>query len=143
MKLEEVLNAINEPETADAVRPHWEESVASMGEDIPFFLQPDQVRVHRDWSGLAPELEPLLVETARRIAADPALRTLAWHAYRLLFHHEEYRDFTRWPSLEGVLGADAGIFFLLVSMGMVPRVREVHQQLGVPEEITRDTCREI
>ena len=48
-----------------------------------------------------------------------------------------------WPPLEGVLGELAGAFYLLVALAMVPRVRAKHRELGVAEEVTRETCQEI
>lgn len=142
MKLEQILTTLNQPAAAEVLRPHWEESLASLP-GIPAYLEPDAVRRHRDWGGLDASAEPVLLETARRVAADPELTALSWHCYRLLFEHLEYRDFGRWPSLEAVLGEQYGAFYLLVALAMVPRVREVHVRLDVPEETTRETCLQL
>ncbi len=143
MKLEDVLARIQEPEVLEALLPHWEESEASFPGETPSFLLPAEALRHRDYCGFGPEIDPLLLETARRIAADPALSHLAWHCYRLLYEHLDYTDTPRWPTLQHVLGEAGGVLYLLVVMGMVPRVRAIHQAMGVPDEVTRETCNQV
>ena len=143
MTLEEVLARIGEAGTLDGLRPHWEESEASFPGQTPSFLLPSEFLVNREWCGLDPAIDPLLTETARRITENPALTHLAWHCTRLLYEHLDYNDPPRWPSLEPVLGDSGGVLYLLVTMAMVPRVRAVHQSLGVPEEVTRETCSQV
>src|SRR5207302_2009793 len=46
-------------------------------------------------------------------------------------------------ALDRVLGELSGVFYLLVTMGMVPRVRAVHGFLGVPDAVTRETCTQV
>ncbi|NLC58167.1 MAG: DUF5596 domain-containing protein [Armatimonadetes bacterium] len=141
MRLEEVLARLEIPEAEEAFRPHWEDSLARLGERIPFFLEPEQVRAGRDWCGLDPATEPELLAVARRAADDPALRCFAWHCYRLLYEHDQWPGSA--PLLEGVLGESACVLYLLITMGMVPRVRALHQHLGVPEEVTRETLSQV
>ncbi len=143
MDLSTVISHIDEPGAAQAIRPHWEESVASLPEGLPPFLAPEQFTVAREWGGFGPEVDPVLSDTARRIAAEPVLRHLAWHAHQLMFEHPDYNDFRSWPHLEGALGERAGVFYLLLSLSVVPRIRAVHQSRGVPEEVTRATCQDI
>jgi len=122
----------------------WEESVAALPEEVPPFLQPAEFRANREFCGLGSEVDPQLDEAASRIAQSPALRLLAWHCFRLLYEHLEYNEFRHWPSLEQALGTELHcVFYLLVAMGMVPRVREVHAKMGVEEQVTRDTCSQV
>jgi len=60
-----------------------------------------------------------------------------------LFHCEESHDLGQWPTLAGTLGDRNGFFYLLVALGMVPRIRDYHRSLGVPQEATRTTCLQI
>src|SRR5437660_179561 len=104
MELEKVLNQIQEPGALEVLQPHWGESVAMLGEGVPPFLDPAEFLVSREYCGFGPEVDPLLEETARRIARDPALRHLAWHCSRLLWEHGDYNAMGEWPALERALG---------------------------------------
>src|SRR5579871_133721 len=143
MTIEEVLQHLGEPGAADVLRPHWEESADLLGEGIPPFLQPEAIVLHRDWCGFGPEVDAPLLEAASRIAADPALRLLAWHCERLLFVHTDSTGSRDWPSLESALGEQCGTFYLLVALAMVPRVIARHREIGVSEEVGRETCLEV
>jgi hypothetical protein len=137
MKLEHALSKVGVPQAAGALEPHWQESAASLGDRKPWFLEPAEVRVAREYGGFPPEAEAGLVDEAQRIASDPGTRLVAWHCHRLLYDHPDYDSFGRWPAgLGGTLG-------LLVAMGMVRRVREAHAGMGVPEEVTRETCSQL
>jgi hypothetical protein len=143
MKLAEILVSLQEPDSLEALRPHWDESAATLGLGVPSFLDPAEFTVSRDYCGFGPEVDPLLEEVASRIARDPALRHLAWHCFRLLWEHEEYHAMGQWPALERTFGERSGLFYLLIAMGMVPRVRAAHQSMGVPDEVTRETCTQV
>jgi hypothetical protein len=146
MHLDELLERLNETQSLEALQPHWGESLASLGNRLPSFLTPEEYRENREWCGFGPEVDALLDEVARRIAADRGLCALAWHCHRLLFTHLDYTDqsFLRsWPSLEGIFGELRGIFYLLVVMGMVPSVRRLHASMDVPEEVTRETLSQV
>lgn len=140
MRLEEVVRSLHELDAIEAIRPHWEESVATLPLGGPSFLDPAEFKVSREWTGLGPELDPVLTETARRIAAHPALLHLSWHGYRCLFEYRDVEGFAGWPSLEKTLGELGGVFYLLVGVAMVPKVRALHESMGVSEVVTRDTC---
>jgi hypothetical protein len=141
--LEEVLIRVQEQGAAEVLRPHWEESMASLDEQEPSFLRDSEFIPSRQWSGLGEEMDALLCAAARLIAGNQALVQLAWHCYRLLFENTDYTDMTSWPSLERALGELSGGFYLLVALAMVPRARALHRSMGIPEEISRDTCSQI
>lgn len=143
MTTEEALQGVGEPGAIEALRPHWDELATLPDTEAPPFLLPEEIALHRDWCGFGPEVEALLCEAAARIMAVPALRLLARHCERLLFVHTDYTGLREWPSLETALGDQSGSFYLLVAMAMVPRVIAKHEEMGVPEEITRDTCRQV
>ena len=145
MKLEEALSALGEQEHIEAVRPHWDQSQGCFPKEaLPVFLRPEQVRENRKAGLLAEYMEPPILAAAKRIAEDPNLLHLAWHCYRLTYHHPDYQDFPKWPTFEKALGRELhGIFYLLVGMAMVPIVRAVHKEKGIDEDITRDTLSDI
>lgn len=137
MTLHDALAHIGIPQAAEALAPHWDESVAALGGEEPWFLTAPEVSAAREWGGLAPETEGALFAEARRIATDPGLRLVAWHCHRLLYDRPDYEASGTWPAELG------GAFYLLVAMGMVRRVREAHAAMGVPEEVTRETCGQL
>lgn len=146
--LEEVLSALHTPAEAYAsLEPFWDESEAAFPAAGPSFLREDELAANCDWGGLPFEAVPLLRETARRTRENPALLHLAWHCHRLLLDHVADYDNSRigdWPQLDEVLGADlAPVFYLLVATSAVPRIRAFHAQRGVPEPVTRATCRGV
>ena len=143
MRLEDVLAKIQEPEALEVLRPHWEESVAALAGGLPHFLLPSEFTANREWCGFGPEVEPQLREAARRIIGDPALTHLAWHCYCLLYEHLDYNEMKRWPTLERAMGELSGVFYLLVTVAMAPRVLDVHRKMGVAEETTRETLSQV
>ena len=145
MKLEDVLAALGEEEHLEAVSPHWDESQVALPEKLPDFLEPAQIVENMKGGLLADYMKEQILAAAKHIADDPNLLRLAWHCYRLQYHHTDYKGgFANWPSLEKSLGRELhGIFYLLVGMGMVPIVRAVHAEKNVDEQITRDTLSDV
>ncbi|MFO7975374.1 MAG: acyltransferase domain-containing protein [Candidatus Hydrogenedentota bacterium] len=142
MKLAEVLEQIGEGDPQGEVALRWDESMASLPDTLPF-LQPDFISMGIEWGGLEFKDQAPLEETAKGIAEDPVLKALAWHAYRRLYDYDDRVDFTKWPALEEAMNYAGGCFYLLIGMAMIPRTRAVHEALGVPEEVTRETCLQV
>ena len=141
MKLEEVLSALQEMAAIEDVRPGWDESMSLLPAGLPSFLTPAEIRSSRECSGFSESVEPTLEDAARRIAEDPALVRLAWHGYRRAYYGAD-SSLANWPKLEASLGDSSGIFYLLIGLGMVPLMRAYHRAIGVPEEVTRETCQQ-
>lgn len=142
MDLKTVLAALNETEFFADLNPWWAETMLMFPSVRADFLDPARIRLSRAWSGFEAGVEPLLVETADRIANDPALARLAWYYYWNVFEREG-RSWQRVPSLAHALGDRGGILYLLVALALVPRLRSHHQRLGVPDDITRATSRQV
>ncbi|MEM2885351.1 MAG: acyltransferase domain-containing protein, partial [Thermoproteota archaeon] len=52
-------------------------------------------------------------------------------------------DPLKYVPLNKVMGEDWPIFYLLIAIAMVPRIRAHHKRLGVPERVTRECCSKI
>ena len=63
---------------------YWEKSSATFPGDLPF-LHPDTIRENGDWANLPPDAIDFAIRAAQKIASDPDLALMAWHAHRLLF----------------------------------------------------------
>ncbi len=146
MRIEEALHRIQEPACIEPLQPRWADSQKTLPETIPF-LDPQTFTTYRAFAGLEPTIGPILAETAATIRSDEALRSLIWHCYRTVFDYEAagepWRQFSQWPGLRPVLGKNAGVFYLLVALAMVPKVRARHEEMGIDPEITQQTCRQV
>ncbi|TVR55287.1 MAG: hypothetical protein EA426_15530 [Spirochaetaceae bacterium] len=125
-----------------AIRARWDESEATRPER-PFFLEPEEITAAREYTGLPGDADAELHARAREIQADDRLVLLAWHAYRSVVEYEEYTRSTPWPALADRLGELEGCFHLLVALATVRATREKHQQMRIPEDVTRATCRQV
>jgi len=142
---ENVLEIIGDLSALDDVRRFWAESMAAMPKDVPDFLRDAQWKESARWCGFAPEeLDAALGRVAAAVRENEALRRLAWHAYWRVFLAPEPCPPSEWPEPVRQLGeADAGLFYLLVALAVVPLMREHHRKLGVPETVTRNTAQQV
>ncbi|MCK5806323.1 MAG: DUF5596 domain-containing protein [Lentisphaeria bacterium] len=143
MKLQDILTYIGDNiERDDTLAEHWAESVATFPAELPRFLDPESATEAREFASLPVEADRELREAALQIAASPELLHLAWHCQRLLWDHLEYEaeKVARWPLLDRRLGDLSGAFYLLIALEAVSRMRAVHERLGIPEKISRDSC---
>jgi hypothetical protein len=147
VRLADVLVALGAEDSLEVLQPFWDDAgVAAVPGGIPAFLSPGDITANREYVGLPADVDELLLETARRVRGNPALLALAVHCHRLLFEHLEYpqEGVGTWPSLERVLPRElAGVFYLLVALGVVPLGRAAHRRKGIPEAVTRDTLNDL
>ena len=139
----EVLSTLGIPDATEILAEHWEESAALLPAERPRFLDPDHISQTREFALLPEEVDPLLHEAARRITASLELFQLAWHCHRLLYEHFDnpaWASIRQWPHPIPALGHLSGVFYLLIALDAVPRMRAVHQQLGISQAITRAAC---
>jgi hypothetical protein len=140
---EAILSALGESATLDAVKLHWDASMAARTADSLAFLHPDAIRAALTDCGFEPTHAPALVSVANRIASDPALSCLAGHcAWRVYEGPADGFWVSGFPTLATALGDEAGLFYLLLGLAFAPRVREHHRRLAIPEQVTQDTLRQ-
>ncbi len=139
----DALRELGEAASLDGVAPQWDAAMRELAGPRPEFLDPAVVRESRAWAGFDAALDPVLIRVAETVATDPSLLRLAWHCYWRVFRTSEPVSLAGWPLLKARLGDDCGVFYLLVGLGMVPLVRAYHASLGVPEDVTRDTCQQV
>ena len=101
--LEHTLSELGEPVDTAQLADGWDESMRTLPTLIPF-LAPAEIRHAREYCGLEPAVEEPLIACAGRIAANLALRRLAWHTARRLYEFPDYADFSGWPELRTALG---------------------------------------
>ena len=112
----------------------WEDVLASLPEKIPF-LEPGYIGRWIPSFGV-PELLPDLLRVADAVRRDPALRLYAWALHRGHLRKPILDGIARLPDPERKLGADKGLFFILIYLAVCPDVFDKHRELGIPREYT-------
>jgi len=145
MDLNKVVKDGNLKESRQLLQVGWESSQRSMPMGRPAFLPPEFVADACRDILLPAEVLDKAVEVSRRIAADSTLRALAWHYHHCLFLSNGYPlgNLNRWPSLTGVLGDDAGMFYFILVLSGLPGMRSVYEERSIPAEIARDTLSQV
>jgi len=143
MRIESILNELQAQDLLQAVQPHWQESLTSCPDGVPDFLRPAEISSNLQWCGFGTEFETAVAAAAAKIAADRSLLCLAWHYYRMIYDYESGSSQSRFAPLEKKLGEDGPVFYLLIALSIVPRMRVYHKRLGIPEQVTRDTCLQV
>ncbi|MBT3343472.1 MAG: DUF5596 domain-containing protein [Gemmatimonadetes bacterium] len=139
----EALTRLSIADAHELLSPFWEASLACAPSHRPDLLNPVQITAERDFAGLPPSLDAALHEVAARIAESPDLRLLICHCERLAYEELDYEVATccrDWPQYIAPLGDDTGLFYLLIALAAIPRMRAFHQARGIPDEVTRATC---
>jgi hypothetical protein len=139
MTLDQVLSDLRLDVNSQLLAPHWDEDEASLP-DAPELLQPQTFLSLREFLRVDPAVDPFLHEIAAATMASPALKQLWWHCYNLLFHHSDYQggQVRTWPSLEHLLGEQHGVFYMLLTMGMVPLTQAAHARRRLPTTVAAE-----
>lgn len=138
MTLNQVLADLQLDVDRELLAPYWDEDVACLPQS-PDLLQPETFLALREYVSLDAAVDPLLEQVAAEIRSSEPLKALWWHCTRLVFHHLDYPgpNMRQWPVLDRILGDAHGVFYLLASLEAVPLMKQEHQALGVPDEVTR------
>jgi hypothetical protein len=144
MDLEVVLSKLDLVELAEAFAPDWDRRMRVMPEAPLPFLTPECVTWACREAYLPGDIAAAVAAAARRVAADGALRALAWYCHASLFGTDGGRPSVReWPLLTAALGRDAGMFYVLVLLSGTPRMQAVHRQRGIPADVVRATVLDL
>ncbi len=143
MNIKEIADSLGISENMESVSPGWEESIAVIPAGIPDFLKPETFIASARFCGFTSDIEPTLVAAAEQICGDNALLHLCWHYFYQLTDGTHPVNYNKCPDLKKVLGDKFGIFYLLVGLGVVPGARATYKKMNVPENIIRDTMKEI
>jgi len=145
VNLDVVVSELGLTEAADTLARQWEQSQECLpAGDIPF-LDPDSVAQACRDLGLSEEATQAALGVCARARGSPALEALAWHFHYCLFRAAKYRHewIEDWPSFQGVLDQNAGMFYVVVLLSRLPKLQEENRTRGVPEEVARDTLRDL
>lgn len=125
---------------------HWRAELASSdGWTDPSMPLPSPEATARacEELGVDAEATAVAVEAAVEMARLPSLQRLHRHALWVLFESRRFPHENVWPMLPDALGAASRMFYLLVFVSALPRVRAEHERRGIPEEISRATLADV
>ncbi len=138
-----ILATIQEPDAFGGTPPFWDEAMDAMPEARLPFLNPDTLPARCAAVGLAPDRHVLLANVAATIANDPPLNAFAWYLHWRVFIAPGKGLLPVLPKLINRLGDQAGAFYLLLSLDFADYLTAWHQQLGYPQDVTRQTLQQI
>jgi hypothetical protein len=145
MDLKEVIAALRLREGADRLQREWATSRQSMpAAELPFLAREFVAEACRGVY-LSEEMAQAAMDVRHRVAASAALRALAWHFHHCLYQSAGYplEEVAQWPTLEGALGEDAGMFYLLVLLSGWPELQTLYSAHDVPTNVAHDTLSEV
>lgn len=143
MEISKVLEAIGEEHCLPQVALDWDNSLKNYPPTCVGFLTSLEIESNAAFAGFVQEDNSALLEAASIIGQNTGLSRLAWHCYRRVLDGPKAARLNGWPSFQQVLGERSGLFYLLVGLACVPRIRAWHRSMGIPESVTRDTCRQV
>jgi len=139
--LHEVVERLGLTGSAPSLEAGWDEGQRSLPDgDVPFLAAP-----YVTWAGgvahLPDEITSVVVEAARRVQDDEALRRLAWHCHSNLSAPQE--TIVQWPTPAQAMGDLAGLFYVLVLLARTEQMQEAHRAREIPEDVVRETVADL
>ena len=117
--------------------------------DAEFIEQEDDLQLDDEstlenirYCSLPAELESEILDAVRIVRENPAMRVIGLSIYRSVFLCQNAEPWA-WRPLANVMHGKAGLFYLAVAAGFVPRMKKLHARLGIAEEITKNTCYQV
>ena len=139
----DVLTSIGEIDKLGTVQSGWEDSAQAITSP-PSCLEANKLEAYWPTCGFVAPVPELLKKTATRILANPALLRFFEHTLWRTFEGTSEKWYEDWPKLERALGQEAcGVFYLILALELVPRLRQRHNSLGIQENVTRDTVLQV
>ncbi len=129
----------------DVLKREWEVSQSTLPKgEIPFLNRNELAEACGELDFDAEPAEEIAAG-GEAVAANPALRALAWHLHHCLFRAQNYSlgEVSRWPVLDNALPRNYGIFYLVGLISGLSRGRRINREHSVPQEVARHTLAEV
>lgn len=143
-RFDEVMAALGGDDAPGGWREAWEEAQAGFPGDVPFLAESFIAEACR-FSAFSAEVERELQRAAVAYRRHPDQGRIAWFLYRL-YHRDPMppaAEVFGWPCVRNALAEPYAMIPALVLLAGVPRLRALHGERGIPEEVTRATLRDI
>ncbi|MHB0936866.1 MAG: acyltransferase domain-containing protein [Armatimonadota bacterium] len=143
-QFDDIMIALGFDDTPDGWREEWEEAQAAFPGNVPFLAEGFIAEACR-FSAFPADIEQELQRAAAVFRGNPDLSRTAWFLYRL-YHRDPMptsAEVFNWPFVRNVLAEPYAMIPALVLLAGVPRMRAMHGERGIPEEVTRATLRDV
>jgi hypothetical protein len=138
--LMERLNIEGVPDIWDKA---WALSQAIYPEDQIYFLKDDFLKEANHHLELPDEASNALLEVLALVRENPDLTRLAWLWHYLIFHSPGVQGLNSWPLPKDSMGEYSPLFPAIIMISGLPELLKHHRDLGIPEDITRDTLGDV
>ncbi len=128
--------------TDDKDESNWRDSIESYSNGHMRFFSEDELEEWIAYCGIPPEDRQFLLDAYHIILADRRLQRLALYLRLSMFEKCRPPRHTL-PNLKDRLGNKSGAYYLIVALSMIPFLIKSHEKSGIPEQVTRDTSKEI
>ena len=124
---------------------HWKDSQAVLTSGDIFFLKQEYIVDSCKFLNLPQDITKAAILASEKVNNDFCLRELAWYFHYCLFHASDYPQnyITSWPPLISTMKKETGVFYLLVIMSGLEKVRKYYQSNLIPLAILKDTMSDI
>jgi hypothetical protein len=141
--LQEVAARLRLPEGGAPWADRWDEAMRAAPAEPPAFLRPAAIAEACAAASMDEAQTKAAVATGGRIEGDPALRTLLWYYHYSMFLAVPFVFEATWPPLDDALGADAGMFHMLVVLSGMEHARQIHRGRGIAADVVRMTMSDL
>ncbi len=143
----EALAALEESASLGAVAPFWDgsEAFSASPDGMDSLLSPARIAENAAYCGLEAGMLEALLPLAAKIGKSPPLSRLLCHLFfcNFLKPGAALQSPESWPSFKRSLGDDGAGLYLLAALGYAPLLKAQHRRQGVPEDVSRDTARQV
>ncbi len=143
MTVENLLETLRISDAQESLSPYWEASCASYAPVL--ILNNSQIlRDIAAYCGLTEGETESCVRCAETLSASEEMSRLFHHISRLLFEtpayeQKRYKEFPMLPDL----GENAGVFYLLIILGVAIDIRAFHRDRNIPEDVSKETLLDV
>ncbi len=105
----------------------------------------ENIRCLSSWAGLDKETTDEIIKFSQRILKNDEYLRIFEHTHQGLYFAENYslKEDDEFVSIQAELQEDAGKYNLLLALSGIPGALEIHRQRNIPENISRDTLKDI
>lgn len=113
--------------------------------EVIALLKPERLRQIAGDFSLSPAMEDALLSALPDMLCDDTLRLLdALHRRMFVAREDLSEEIGSWPTPDQEEGRHLpAMFYAFLFMSGIPAIRRLHEERGIPEEITRETLRDL
>ncbi len=140
----ENLKQVADAAGVDSIPELWEAQWSDSQATRPTGFDRDDLKEACTWLGMEAEVAEALEGARATIEEHACLQQLAWLGHSCFFSEPDKKtDVKNWPTPKGTFGPFVGLFWPVVLLSGIKKVREVYRKAGIDEAITLDTLSDL